>query len=543
MSDGFVNLHVHSEYSLLDGMIKVDDLVKKTLEFNQIASVITDHGNAYTIPDHFKEAKKQGQHAIAGVELYTVKDHTLKGKDEGETENGAKRNHFLLLAKNKTGYQKMCRILSKGYTEGFYYRPRVDNGIMEEYLDPDGKESDVIGSSACLAGILAQSILKGDIETAEKFAKYYYKLFGGNFYLEIQPTQTYEQYVVNKELLDMSKRLNIPLIATTDAHYLKKEDKKTHDVLLCLQSHSLISDPNRWSFPGNTYYIMNKEELCSYFKREYQYKLIKKKNTKKNATSEFTYEYVHDYDGIKFSDPEKTINNFVSVEKEGHFSYADLNQEQIEEAIAETENVAKQCTFDIEFGKHYLPKIHIPVEDVNFSKWRSKLKHQGKPNEDYLKYLCILGLKERGLTDKVYRKRLNYELGIINDMDFPDYFLIYYDIAKFCHDNNIPFGPGRGCFIPNELVKTNNTIKNIQDIQIGDKVYCHDELLHDVMAKHEYDIDEDLVSLSCNNEKIDGVTKDHKIYAIKKDDFDKGIREPEWYSANELDIGDYICKL
>ena len=246
---------------------------------------------------------------------------------------------------------------------------------------------------------------------------------------------------------------------------------------------------------------------------------------------------------MKFSDPDKTINNLVSGEKEGHFSYADLNQEQIEEAIAETENVAKQCTFDIEFGKHYLPKIHIPVEDINFSKWRSKLKHQGKPNEDYLKYLCILGLKERGLTDKVYRKRLNYELGIINDMDFPDYFLIYYDIAKFCHDNNIPFGPGRGCFIPNELVKTNNTIKNIQDIQIGDKVYCHDELLHDVMAKHEYDVDEDLISLSCNNEKIDGVTKDHKIYAIKKDDFDKGIREPKWYSANELDIGDYICKL
>lgn len=543
MSDGFVNLHVHSEYSLLDGMIKVDDLVKKTLEFNQIASVITDHGNAYIIPDHFKEAKKQGQHAIAGVELYTVKDHTIMGKSEGEDESEAKRNHFLLLAKNKSGYQKLCRILSKGYTEGFYYRPRVDNGIMEEYLEADGKESDVIGSSACLAGCISQSILKGDIESAEKFAKYYYKLFGGNFYLEIQPTQTYEQYIVNKELIDMSKRLSIPMIATTDAHYLNKEDKKTHDVLLCLQSHALISDPNRWSFPGNTYYIMKKDEILSYFQKEYDYKLIKKQNKKKHATSEFKYEYVHDYDGIKFTNPEKTIDGFISVEKEGHFSYADLDQNIIQEAIAETENVAKQCTFDIEFGKHYLPKIHIPVEDVNFSKWRSKLKHQGKPNEDYLKYLCILGLKERGLTDKVYRKRLNYELGIINNMDFPDYFLIYYDIAKFCHDNNIPFGPGRGCFIPNELVKTNNTIKNIQDIQIGDKVYCHDELLHDVMAKHEYDVDEDLISLSCNNEKIDGVTKDHKIYAIKKDDFDKGIREPKWYSANELDIGDYICKL
>ncbi len=543
MSDGFVNLHVHSEYSLLDGMIKVDDLVKKTLEFNQIASVITDHGNAYIIPDHFKEVKKQGQHAIAGVELYTVKDHTIMGKSEGEDESEAKRNHFLLLAKNKSGYQKLCRILSKGYTEGFYYRPRVDNGIMEEYLEADGKESDVIGSSACLAGCISQSILKGDIESAEKFAKYYYKLFGGNFYLEIQPTQTYEQYIVNKELIDMSKRLSIPMIATTDAHYLNKEDKKTHDVLLCLQSHALISDPNRWSFPGNTYYIMKKDEILSYFQKEYDYKLIKKQNKKKHATSEFKYEYVHDYDGIKFTNPEKTIDGFISVEKEGHFSYADLDQNIIQEAIAETENVANQCTYDMEFGKHYLPKIHIPVEDVNFSKWRSKLKHQGKPNEDYLKYLCILGLKERGLMDKVYRKRLNYELGIINDMDFPDYFLIYYDIAKFCHDNNIPFGPGRGCFIPNELVKTNNTIKNIQDIQIGDKVYCHDELLHDVMAKHEYDIDEDLVSLSCNNEKIDGVTKDHKIYAIKKDDFDKGIREPKWYSAKDLSIGDYVCEL
>ena len=543
MSDGFVNLHVHSEYSLLDGMIKVDDLVKKTLEFNQIASVITDHGNAYTIPDHFKEAKKQGQHAIAGVELYTVANHLEKNNTEGESENGAKRNHFLFLAKNKAGYQKMCRILSKGYTEGFYYRPRVDNGIMEEYLDPDGKENDVIGSSACLAGILAQSILKGDIETAEKFAKYYYKLFGGNFWLEIQPTQTYEQYVVNKELIDMSQRLSIPLIATTDAHYLKKEDKKTHDVLLCLQSHSLISDPNRWSFPGNTYYIMQKGELLSYFKKEYSYKKIKKENKKKNAVSPFKYEYVHDYDGDKFTNPEKSINGFVEVVDEGHFSYADLNQDIIEEAIAETEHVAQLCTFEIELGKHYLPKIPIPIDEPQFKHWEEKKKNKGKINEDYLRFLCIKGLKKLGLTEKKYRERLDYELGIINGMDFPDYFLIYYDIAKFCHDENIPFGPGRGCFVADSIVEESDKSVYIPNVKIGDKVLCHDELYHDVVAKHEYDIDEDIVSLQYGDNQIHGVTKDHKIYAIKQEDYDKGVRTPQWYSANDLNIGDYICEL
>ena len=164
MSDGFVNLHVHSERSLLDGMIKIEDLVKTTLQYNQIASVLTEHGNFYSLVDHFKEAKKQGQHAIAGVELYMVQDMYNKGGSEGEAESVSKRNHFLLLAKNKAGYQKLCRIVSKGYTDGFYYRPRVDNTVFEEFLDKDGKENDVIASSACfIAGtkvVLADGTLK-----------------------------------------------------------------------------------------------------------------------------------------------------------------------------------------------------------------------------------------------------------------------------------------------------------------------------------------------------------------------------------------------
>ena len=343
---------------------------------------------------------------------------------------------------------------------------------------------------------------------------------------------------LNNNYLDLYKNKAIKLHI-----YLKKEDKKTHDVLLCLQSHSLISDPNRWRFPGNTYYIMQKGELLSYFKKEYSYKKIKKENKKKNAVSPFKYEYVHDYDGDKFTNPEKSINGFVEVVDEGHFSYADLNQDIIEEAIAETEHVAQLCTFEIELGKHYLPKIPIPIDEPQFKHWEEKKKNKGKINEDYLRFLCIKGLKKLGLTEKKYRERLDYELGIINGMDFPDYFLIYYDIAKFCHDENIPFGPGRGCFVADSIVEESDKSVYIPNVKIGDKVLCHDELYHDVVAKHEYDIDEDIVSLQYGDNQIHGVTKDHKIYAIKQEDYDKGVRTPQWYSANDLNIGDYICEL
>jgi len=929
MSDGFVNLHLHTDKSLLDGMIKVDALFKKTLDFNQKAVAITDHGNMYQVVDATLEAKKTGQKYIIGTELYVVNDHTIKGKSEGESEYSNNRKHFLMLAKNKTGYQKMCRIVSKGYTDGFYYRPRVDNGIFEKFLDD--KEDDLITSSACfvkgtkvftydgikniediqkgdtvlthkgiykevetptqrkykgnvciikstmsviectedhkfltvserelfdvtngvnrfytehntaknplrdvrnysvkangkwkkakhlkktdflltpideyvqniteielklyeytpngyiekhqklqvtddllyflglvyscgkfttkekpygltmyvnlykdkdficnfikntfgvspevneledtfrvhsscaklnslfgsfgngipefikhmpfdkqmiffkgffassessgfnsfkksvcfttdneyifydvqrilhrnyinfeakayetffgnmtyvlcvldtsdmllnyivydkelktvynnmpikhipieidgvlymkhrifavytkevettvycmnvkddhsfiangvavhncLAGEIPQYIMQGNVEKARDVAKYYEKLFHGNFYLEIQPMESYEQYIVNKELIAMSKELSIPMIATTDAHYLNYEDKETHDVLLCLQSSSLVSDPNRWKFPGNSYYVMSKDEIIDYFTRSYSYKLIKKKNMKKNAITEFRYEYVHDYDGIKFTNPEKTITDFVSIEAEGSFSYADLDQNAIANAIAETETVADKCNYNIELGNHYLPKINIPVENENFKKWREKLKNKQKDNEDYLKYLCIKGLIKLGLTDKVYRERLQYELGIINSMEFPDYFLIYEDIANFCHKENIPLGPGRGCFMQDSVVTTENEKKPIQAVSIGDEVYCHDELLHKVVATHEYDIEEEIVSFEVGDKKIKGTTLDHEIYAIKKKDYDLGIREPKWYHAKDLAEGDFICEL
>lgn len=551
MSNNFVNLHLHSERSLLDGMIKVNDLVDKTLAMNQIASCITDHGNMYTIIDHFKRAEKMGQKPIAGFEAYMVKDRLIKGKSESEDESTTNRNHFLLLAKNNNGYKKLCKICSEGFITGKYYRPRIDNNVLNMFMDE--KENDLIGTSACLAGIISQSLLHDDYDSAKEQALYYQKLFNGNFWLEIQPTEMVEQFKVNKGLIELSKDLSIPLVATTDAHYLNKEDKSTHDVLLCLQSGSLMSDPSRWRFQGNSYYVMSRDEIVASFKKKMKYKKILVHNEKRNVDKEF---YVYDYDGARYESPDKIYDGmkyvekdsekfhdrFIDVLEEGTIDYNDLDQVAIEKAIDESEEIAKQCNVHFGFDKHYLPKINIPVEEPGFKKWRSKLSHPEKPNEDYLKYLCIKGLREKKLTSKEYRDRLKYELGIIDKMDFPDYFLIYYDIADFCHTNNVPLGPGRGCFDGDNVVKTTNGIKPLKNVSIGDVVYCHDELKHPVIAKHEYDIEEKVASIACDEKVIKNVTLDHKILAIKKYDFDNGIREPKWYSAEELDCGDYICE-
>jgi len=241
----FVNIHGHSCFSLLDGMTRINELVDKTLELGQPASSITDHGNMFAVAEHYQYALKKGQKPLVGFEAYSVNDHTLKSNElNSETSNS--RNHLVLLAKNYKGYQKLNRICSKGFTDGFYYKPRIDDNILKEFVDKN--ENDLICSSACIAGKIPQYILKNQEEKAIEQIKFYNELFNGNFYLELQPTQIYEQYIVNKRLIEISKFLNIPLISTTDFHYLNKEDKETHDLLLCMQSSDVMSNPEKWAF-------------------------------------------------------------------------------------------------------------------------------------------------------------------------------------------------------------------------------------------------------------------------------------------------------
>ena len=388
MAKEIVNLHGHSWFSLLDGMSSPSKLVDRTIELGLPASCITDHGVMYSVVDHFQYAESKGQKAIAGFEPYVVRDHKIKDKSEAQSESENKREHLIMLAKDNEGYKRMSKICSVGTTEGFYYRPRIDDKVIADI----GTEG-IIGMSACIGGRISQRILRDDMEGAEKWAIHYYKLFKGEFYLEIQPTNDPVQVKVNLGLIELHKKLGIPIVATPDFHYARPEDAESHDALLAVQSRSLINDPNRWKFPGDTFYVMNREEMTRLF------------NTN------------------------------------GHEK---LDQKVVELAMDTTVEIADKCNVSFNWGKHYLPKIDPPAGNKEFENWSTKRKTDGSTSADYLRYLCIKGLKSFGKTSKEYRDRLDYELKVINDMGFPDYFLIFWDIMKFCRENDIPVGPARG---------------------------------------------------------------------------------------------------
>lgn len=389
--DKFVSLHGHSNMSLLDGMTRINELVDYTLDIGQPASCITDHGVMYSIVDHFQYATSHGQKPIAGFEAYLVKDHKIKNKEEAQSETENKREHMVLLAMNNDGYKRITKMCSVGATEGFYYRPRIDDQVIEQ-VGTDG----VIGMSACLAGRIAQRIMKDDIEGAEKWAIYYSKLFKGNFYLELQPTIEPNQIKVNLGIIEIHKKTGIPVVATSDFHYLKREDAPTHDALLAMQSRSLIDDPNRWRFPGDTFFVMTRKEILSLFQQN------------------------------------------------GHEV---LDQKVIETAVDTTVEIAEKCNVSFEWGKAYLPVVNPPKDNIEFNDWAEK-KKVSKPEETdsmrYMRYLCIKGLKKMNLTSQEYRDRLEFEIDVINKMGFPDYFLIMEDIMRFCRDSGIPVGPARG---------------------------------------------------------------------------------------------------
>lgn len=439
----------------------------------------------FSIVDHFNYAKEKGQKAIAAFEAYVVGDHKER-TNEGENA----RQHLVLFAKNSEGYRKLSYLCSIGCTDGFYYRPRIDDKLIES-VGPSG----MIASSACIGGRIPQLILNNQIEKAEETILYYKKLFE-DFYLEIQPTMDPEQVTVNQEIIKLARKLEIPLIATSDYHYAEKEHSLTHEVLLAMQSGKLLSDPNRWKFPGNTFYIASRKQM------------------------------------------EEMFNS------NGHEV---LPKDAIKESLDNTIRLANSCEFDLETDKHYLPNINIPIDNEEFINWH-KQKYGGinneKINDDYLRYLCIKGLKSKNLTDKEYKDRLDYELRVIGEMGFNDYFLIYYDIIKYCSDSSIPVGPGRGCFSPDNIVSIEDTVKKIQDFKGGEIVKGHDEKEHKTLWTYEYDCDEEVINLETeDNKSIKGCTKDHEIYAIKKENWDKGIRTPQWYKADDLDEGDMIAAL
>ncbi|SDE16531.1 DNA polymerase III subunit alpha [Sporomusa acidovorans] len=289
----FVHLHNHTEYSLLDGAGRITDLVRRAKELEMPAVAVTDHGTMYGIIEFYKEANKQGIKPIIGCEVYVApRSRFDKAAGEGESYY-----HLVLLAANEQGYRNLIELVSRGFSEGFYYKPRIDKEILRSYAEG------IIGLSACIAGEIPAAILRGDIDGAERLASEYREIFGAdNFYIELQDHGMPEEKQANRQLVKIAQKLGLGLVATNDAHYIERRDAECHDVLLCIQTGKTVDDPGRMKFPSDDFYLKSSAEMAELF-AEYPEALA---NTCKiaercNVTFDFGKIYLPDFptpDGI-----------------------------------------------------------------------------------------------------------------------------------------------------------------------------------------------------------------------------------------------------
>lgn len=283
MSKDFVHLHVHTEYSLLDGFSRIKNLVNRAKELNMSAVAITDHGCMFGAIDFFKVAKKEGIKPIIGCEVYTA-PRGMKDKDPNFDKS---QGHLILLAKDTTGYQNLIKLVSAAYVQGFYYKPRVD-------IDEIKKHSEgIIALSACLAGDVSQALMNRNYDKAKNIALKYKEIFGEeNYYLEIQDHNLPEQKEVNRELIRLSKEIGVGLVATNDVHYVRKEDSKIHDILMCIQMGKTVNDPARMRFGSDEFYLKSREEMEEIFP-EVQEALDNTSKIAQMCNVEFDFNTIH----------------------------------------------------------------------------------------------------------------------------------------------------------------------------------------------------------------------------------------------------------
>ena len=257
LTNKFIHLHVHTQYSLLDGAIRIKDLLAQAKRYEMPAIAVTDHGNMYGAIDFYQQAQKAGIKPIIGCELY-VAPQSRHDKSSGYSGDNA--NHLVVLAQDAIGYQNLVKLTSIGYLEGFYYRPRIDKEVLLKH------RAGLIGMSACLHGEIAAKLLKGNVESAEEAARQYRDIFGpDNFYIEIMQNGLAEQDLVNGRLVALAKKLGLHLVATNDCHYLSREDAEAHEILLCIQTGKTIHDGDRMKFSTDQLYLRSPEEMANLF--------------------------------------------------------------------------------------------------------------------------------------------------------------------------------------------------------------------------------------------------------------------------------------
>ncbi len=384
MSSGFCHLHVHTEYSVLDGAIKIPELLSRCKDYGMRACAITDHGAMFGVVDFYLAAKDAGIKPIIGAELYIAPGHRT---DRSAKTQSAAYSHLLLLCKDETGYRNLCKLSSVGYLEGFHYKPRIDFETLAQHADG------LVSSTGCLGGEIPQLLLREEFDKADKALCRYLELFGAeNFFVELQDQGLPEEKRVNPHLVEMARKHNLLLVATNDCHYLNKDDAEAHDALLCIQTNKTLDEENRFRFQSKEFHFRSPEEMREVFSAW-------------------------------------------------------------PEAIANTEKIAGLCNLEIPLHKHLIPKFAPP---------------EGKTKAQFLRELVLRGLHERydGHPDKEHLDRVEYELGIIEQMGFVDYFLVVWDLIKEARNKGIPVGPGRGSGA-GSLVAYALTITNIDPIRFN----------------------------------------------------------------------------
>ena len=356
----FCHLHVHTEYSLLDGFSRLKKLIPKIKEMGMSSCAITDHGSMFGVIDFYKECKKYDIKPIIGCEVYVAP----RNREDKDPLIDKYSSHLILLAENNEGYKNLIKIVSDSYVNGFYYKPRTDKSILRRH------SKGIICLSACMNGEIPKSLMQRDYDNAKKIAQEYIEIFGkDNFFLELQDHRLPEDKEINSGLLKLSKELGIGLVATNDAHYVEKNDSKNHDVLLCIQMQRKVNEENRMKFPNDEFYMKTREEM------------------------------------------------------EELFSFAP-------ESIENTLKIADRCNVEFDFNTYHIPSFEV---------------EEGYTPESYLRKLCNEGLYERYENpSEEIKQRLEYEINVIVDMGYVEYFLIVWDFINYAKTNGIMVGPGRG---------------------------------------------------------------------------------------------------
>lgn len=357
----FTHLHLHSEYSLLDGACRIDDLVEQVKNLGMDSVAITDHGVMYGAVEFYQKAKAAGIKPIIGCEVYVAPTNRF----DRQSASANTRHHLILLCENQQGYQNLIKMVSLSFTEGFYRKPRVDKELLRKY------SGGLIALSGCLAGEVAQNLLSDDYDGAVQTAREYRNIFGeNNYFLEVQNHGLPEELQIQPQILKISRETGIPVVATNDVHYLKKEDARTQNILVCIQTNHTLDEDTGMGFHTDEFYLKSEEEMRQLF------------------------------------------------------AYSP-------EAVDNAAKIAERCNVEFEFGKTKLPHFDVP---------------EGITHRDYLRSLAEEGFAQRygNAPDPSYRERMDYELSVVDEMGYTDYYLIVYDFVHYAKSHGIPVGPGRG---------------------------------------------------------------------------------------------------